>query len=159
MIATATASPVLLNLTSSSRHLGGFINVDIVPPADLIANLNEPWPWEDSSIDGIVFHDGPEHLFDPIHTMNELWRVLKPGSQVEIVVPTTDGRGWAQDPTHKAFPPFNRNSFFYYTAGDPHREDFGEAYGVKARFKVIKERELMLLNGVSKLTIILEAVK
>lgn len=118
-----------------------------------------PWPWEDSSIEEIRAHDIIEHLPNPRQTMHEIWRVLQPGGKAEIVVPTSDGRGAFQDPTHLAYPPFNRNSFFYYTDGDPHRKRFGEPYGIKARFRVISERTDRLPDEVVKLSILLEAVK
>jgi len=133
------------------------INVDICPPADLICDLRQQWPWRDSSVDEIFAFDIIEHLPDKTHTMNEAWRVLKPGGLIRIEVPTTDGRGAWQDPTHVSY--WNRNSFFYFTHGDPHRERFGEAYGVRARFRVASEREELLADKVTKLFIALQAVK
>lgn len=146
-----------LNLGSSDRHFTGFLNVDIAPPADIIADLTKDWPWEDNCCDDILALDIIEHLPNKIHTMNELFRVLKPKAVVKIVVPTTDGRGAWQDPQHCSY--WNRNSFFYYTAGDPHRERFGDAYGVQARFRVVSEETQKLVDDVVKLEINLEAVK
>jgi SAM-dependent methyltransferase len=145
-----------LNLGCSDRHLSGYVNVDRCPPCDHVVDLSKPWPWPDSSIDHIVAHDIIEHLPDKIHTMNELWRVLVPGGTAEIVVPTTDGRGAWQDPTHVSY--WNRNSFFYFTHGDAHRERFGAAYGVRARFQVVTESFERLADEVTKLTILLKAV-
>lgn len=145
-----------LNLGSSDAHVGGYVNVDICEPADAVVDLSQPWPWADSSVDGIRAHDIIEHLPDKIRTMNEAWRVLRPGGRIEVEVPTTDGPGAFQDPQHISF--WNRNSFFYYTAGDPHRERFGKAYGVQARFRVVYER-MEAPCGVPKLTIVMEAVK
>lgn len=116
-----------------------------------------PWPWEDNSVDAIRAHDVIEHLPSPLHTMNEIWRVLKPGARIEIVVPTTEGRGADQDPTHISR--WNRNSFLYYTAGIGERERFGSHYGSIARFKVIEEDEREFPGRVWKLKIVLEAVK
>ena len=146
-----------LNLGCSDRHLPGYVNVDRVQPAAVIADLSERWPWEDSSIDEIVAHDIIEHLPNKIFTMNEAWRVLKRGGLMHVIVPTTDGRGAWQDPTHTSF--WNRNSFFYYTHGDPHRERFGKAYGVEARFLVTGEHEQRSPDNITHLEIFLEAVK
>ena len=126
-----------INLGCCDKHLPGYTNVDRVPPADQIVNLAEVWPWADSSVSEIVAHDIIEHLPDKILTMNEMWRVLMPGGIARIMVPTTDGAGAWQDPTHVSF--WNRNSMFYFTAGDPHRERFGRHYGIDARFKVAYE--------------------
>lgn len=89
-----------INLGCCDRHLPGFINVDRCEPADQIADLTEVWPWEDSTVTEIVAHDIIEHLPDKIFTMNEAWRVLMEGGLMRIIVPTTDGRGAWQDPTH-----------------------------------------------------------
>lgn len=45
--------------------------------------------------------------------MNEAFRVLAPGGFLFMEVPSTDGRGAFQDPTHISF--FNENSIWYYT--------------------------------------------
>lgn len=146
-----------LNLGCSDAHRLGFLNVDICEPADLIADLREPWPWGDSSVEEIRAADIVEHLPSKVHTMNEAWRVLRPNGRLLIIVPTTDGRGAFQDPTHVSF--WTPNDFFYFTHGDPHRERFGRAYGVQARFRVISKRHEKLADEVWKLTIELEAVK
>ncbi len=145
-----------LNLGSSDGHVPGFVNVDIVPPADQIADLTEHWPWATGTVEYIRAHDIIEHLPDKIHTMNEAYRVLQVDGVFDIAVPTTDGRGAFQDPQHISF--WNRNSFFYYTAGIPERERFGDAYGVVARFEVISERTELLPNDVVKLYIQLKKV-
>lgn len=161
-----------LNLGCSDSHMPHpeWINVDRVPPADQIVDLDArmeqatqdmfvdiQWPWIDSSISRIRAWDIIEHLHDKIHTMNECWRVLEPDGLLDIAVPTTDGRGAWQDPTHVSY--WNRNSFFYFTHGDPHRERFGKAYGVTARFEVVSEATLSLIDQVVKLNILLRAVK
>ncbi|MCP4677907.1 MAG: methyltransferase domain-containing protein [Deltaproteobacteria bacterium] len=104
-----------VNLGCNQIILPGWINVDIhsFEGVDLVANLEQSWPWKDDSIHYIRAFDIVEHLADPIHTMNEAWRVLDNGGILEIWVPSTDGRGAFQDPTHKSF--WNCNSFLYYS--------------------------------------------
>jgi hypothetical protein len=148
---------VRLNLGCSTALLPGFVNVDIVPPADQIADLNDKWPWKDSIIEAIHAWDILEHLKSPIHTMNEAWRVLAKGGKFDIYVPTTDGRGAWQDPGHVSF--WNRNSFFYYEAGNPHLTRFAPANGVRCAFKVLLSEEKAVADRVMKLHIILESVK
>jgi len=147
-----------LNLGCSDEHLDGFVNVDVCEPADVIADLTVTWPWDDGTVSHIRAWDIIEHLPEPIFTMNEMWRVLEPGGTVEIVVPTTDGRGAWQDPQHVSF--WNRNSFFYYTDGKGERERFGKSYGITARFRVLNAKETNIRKyRMVKLTIDLEAVK
>jgi O-antigen biosynthesis protein len=81
--------------------------------AEIIADLNEPWPFADSSVGIIRSYDVFEHLKDNLFTMKELYRVLAPGGWAFIQVPSTDGRGAFSDPTHVSF--WNIASFAYYT--------------------------------------------
>lgn len=153
-----------LNLGCSDRFLPGYVNVDIVhidpvPPPTVYqqADLSDIWPWEDNSVEEIVADDIIEHLPDKIHTMNEIHRVLVPGGKAHIFVPTTDGRGAWQDPTHVSY--WNRNSFFYFTKGVAEYERFHKAYGIRGAFRVVSEEMAEYPGDVSKLRIILEAVK
>jgi SAM-dependent methyltransferase len=148
---------VKLNLGCSDALMPGYENVDIAPiPGAWQADLRAPWPWDDNSIEHIVARDIIEHLPDKIHTMNEMWRVLRPRGTVEIQVPTTDGTGAFQDPTHVSF--WNRRSFLYYEAGNSYRERFALSYGIRAAFRVHMEQVHQSLDG-PRLFIILEAVK
>ena len=90
----------------------GYQTVDLCD-ADVIADLDERWPFEDGSVGVFRAFDVFEHLKSPIHTMQELYRCLAPGGYAVIQVPSTDGRGAFQDPTHVSF--WNSNSFRYYT--------------------------------------------
>ena len=104
-----------LNLGCNENGLEDWTNVDIqaMPGVDVIANLEDKWPWDDGSVHYIRAYDIFEHLHDSIHTMNEAWRVLGHGGLLEIWVPSTDGRGAFQDPTNVPF--WNRNFLFYYS--------------------------------------------
>ncbi len=150
-------SSVKLNLGCCDALLPGFVNVDRVPaPGVEVVDLAKVWPWPDGSVEMVRAWDVIEHLPDKILTMNETWRVLRPGGRVEIAVPTTDGPGAFQDPTHVSF--WNRRSFLYYEAGNPYRERFAGHYGIRAKFKVVSEKITKSLDG-PRLTIVLEAVK
>lgn len=154
-----------LNLGCSDSLEPGYVNVDRVYPdrscaarEDFqIADLAQQWPWRDSIIEHIRAWDIIEHLPDKIHTMNEAWRVLARAGTFEIAVPTTDGPGAWQDPTHVSF--WNRNSFMYFEAGNPHLVRFGRAYGIKCAFRILREQMEDVFDGVKKLTIVLAAVK
>ena len=132
-----------LNLGCSDRLRPGYINVDSFRPTNaddsfLLMDLSKPWDKILSgSVEEIVADDIIEHLPDKILTMNEIHRVLAPGGLVHIFVPTTDGRGAWQDPTHVSY--WNRNSFFYFTKGVAEYERFHKSYGITACFTVVKE--------------------
>jgi SAM-dependent methyltransferase len=91
----------------------GYKTVDIRDSADIVCDMNLDWPIEDNSVGVLRAFHIVEHLRDPIHTMNEAYRVLAPGGFMFIDVPSTDGRGAFQDPTHCSW--WNENSFGYYT--------------------------------------------
>jgi len=150
-LATGQAGAKLkLNLGCFDRPVAGFLNFD--KEVDLTAR----WPWSDGEADLIRAWDVIEHLPDKIHTMNEIWRVLRKGGHADINVPTTDGSGAYQDPTHVSF--WNRRSFLYYEHGSPYRERFAERYGIRAKFRVVSEETRKTQDGPS-LHIVLEAVK
>ncbi len=90
----------------------GYASVDL-KDAEVDADLNGEWPFADSSVGVIRAFDILEHLKDPLHTMKEAYRVLAPGGYMFVQVPSTDGRGAFQDPTHVSY--WNENSFLYYT--------------------------------------------
>jgi SAM-dependent methyltransferase len=153
-----------LNLGANDRRFEGFISVDVCEPADQIADLTQPWPWPDSSVDEVLAFDVFEHLPDKRHTMNELWRVCKPGAIVRIQVPhATEGDGGHCDPTHCSY--WTTSDFEYYHPGIAERERFRNSpyYGVKADFKVLEMKKAKYGRNwgghVVEISAVLECVK
>lgn len=152
------------NLGANDRRVEGFDSVDVCEPADEIADLTKSWPWSESSIEEVLAFDVFEHLPDKRHTMNELWRVLKPGARARIQVPhATDGDGGHCDPTHCSY--WTTSDFEYYSPGIAERERFRNSpyYGVKADFRVIeisqKRYERSFGGYVVEISAVIEAVK
>jgi len=119
----------LIDLGGRLNSWGGFKTVDLFD-ADIIADLNNNWPFADKSVGVIRASHILEHLASPIHTMNEAYRILAPGGWLLVDVPSTDGRGAFQDPSHISF--WNSNSFWYYT--DREYSHFIPSY--KGRFQL-----------------------
>lgn len=90
----------------------GYLTVD-QEGADITCDLNDGIPLPDNSVGVLNASHVIEHLRDPIKTMREIHRVLAHGGWAMIEVPSTDGRGAWQDPTHVSF--WNEHSFWYYT--------------------------------------------
>ncbi len=90
----------------------GYTTID-QEDADIICNLEDGIPLKDNSVGVLNASHVIEHLKDPIKTMREIHRVLANGGWAFIEVPSTDGRGAWQDPTHVSY--WNENSFWYYT--------------------------------------------
>lgn len=150
-----------LNLGCSDRPTPGWVNVDIVPPCDQVADLSLTWPWEDSTVDAVLAEDIIEHIADKIHFMNELWRVMKPGAVVTIVTPEATGPGYWQDPTHKSG--WVLNSFQYFEYASFARTRFASACGIRAAFSIVeplsKKEYPDVVEPVVKITAVLKAVK
>ena len=149
-----------LNLCCSDAHLPGYLNVDRVQPADFICDLDQGWLWETSSVSEVRAWDAFEHLRYKIHTMNECHRVLAPGGRLDLVVPTTDGRGAWQDPGHVSF--WTPNDLWYYCEDHPCWQRFHTAYGITARFRLLESAHSIdgpAGNNIWKLHALLEAIK
>lgn len=91
----------------------GYTTVDLRETADYVADLNHGIPLPDNSVGVLNASHIIEHLYDKTKIMSEIHRVLAPGGWAFIEVPSTDGRGAFQDPTHVSY--WNENSFLYYT--------------------------------------------
>lgn len=158
-----------LNLGCSDRHIVGYVNVDLVPPCDQVADLAEKWPWADSSIESVAALDVIEHIGEcqhqdtccgqccpgqhfehpcgkrrhflgRIHFMNELHRVLVPAGRAVIETPNASkGSGYFQDPTHVS--PWCLNSFQYFQSGSLAHNRFAKAYGITAAFRLVDLKE------------------
>lgn len=77
-----------LNLGCGPDRRTGFVNVDILPGADVQHDLNIfPWPWEDESVNDILMFHVLEHLSDTYGVMREVKRILKPGGRFYGQVP------------------------------------------------------------------------
>lgn len=108
-----------VDLCSCNNKPQGFIGVDKrkLNEEDIEFDLDQPnWPFKDGSVGVFRLQDALEHMKDPINTMKEMYRCLADFGWAIIEVPSTDGRGAFQDPTHVSF--WNSNSFWYYTKAE-----------------------------------------
>ena len=71
---------------------------------DVVANLEEPWPFEDNSAEEVVLIHVLEHVgetTDKYKTFwQELYRVCAPGAKILIHVPDPRHNDFLDDPTH-----------------------------------------------------------
>lgn len=105
-----------IDLGCGTRPQAGFTGVDIRPftGVNIVADLRQPWPWPDASVDEAYSSHFLEHLTgeERILFFNELYRVLKPGSQARIVTPHWSNACAYGDPTHR-WPPVSEWTYFY----------------------------------------------
>ena len=106
---------VRLHLGCGNNPKLGWINHDLValPRVDVVHDLNDrPWPWADNEFDEVWAKDVLEHLPDTIQTMEELYRITKPGASTYIAVPYWNSWEAITDPTHvRQFNEFTFNFF------------------------------------------------
>lgn len=135
---------IKLDLGCGGSKAPGHVGLDQNPDsqADIICDLSKGIPLPDNHADAIRAWDFIEHIADKIFLMNEIFRVAKDKAEVDISVPSTDGRGAWQDPDHKSW--WNENSFYYYTA----------LFDIKKMFTT-----KIILGGVCHVRVILEAKK
>ncbi len=97
--------------TKTKLHLGcghiikeGWLNHDLVPlpGVDVVHDLRVfPWPFEDGQFEEVYADNVLEHLRDTVRTMEEIYRITKPGAKVFIGVPYWNSfEAWG-DPTHE----------------------------------------------------------
>ena len=147
----------------------GHINIDLVPEADIVWDLNKGLPkreianWPNKLditdagslsnisyingmidkkyfIEGIRCHQVLEHLTSIIPLLNDCYEVMKEGAVMEISTPLYGTTQAAQDPTHiRCYVP---ETFLYFRENSPFEKEQKE-YGITARFKV----ETEILDG------------
>jgi SAM-dependent methyltransferase len=79
-----------IQIGGGKHTLSGFLNIDIVPPADLVCDLREGIPVEDSCCKFLFTEHFFEHVDYPISSkkiISEFYRILKPGGQIVLGVP------------------------------------------------------------------------
>ncbi len=71
--------------------------VDVVHDIEVV-----PWPFKDATFNRIVMSHIMEHLkpWLVVDIMDEMWRVMKPGGILMMVMPYPTSHGFYQDPTH-----------------------------------------------------------
>jgi hypothetical protein len=108
--------PLRLDLGAGINRRPGFTSVDIIPfeGLDIVADLTEPWPWEDGSVEEIHMSHFLEHFTPPqrCHILNEAYRVLKDDRKATIICPNWSSSRAYGDPTHQ-WPPLG-GFFFNY---------------------------------------------
>lgn len=129
----------ILNLGCGRRPIEGAVNLDRTKHSDevdVVHDLNElPWPFEDESFDLVVARAVLEHLdHDLITSVNECWRLLRPGGELYVKLPHWQADNSYVDPTHRWF--FSLHSCDVF---DPTTE-FGRAYSfyTDLKWRIIK---------------------
>lgn len=81
-----------LNLGSGNKFFEGYLNVDLdanAPNVDVVADISQPLPFADESIDAIMASHSLEHIsyVQTKEVLTDWKRVLKKGGMMDIKVP------------------------------------------------------------------------
>lgn len=129
----------ILNIGAGNRIIAGAVNLDLTkhrPEIDVAHDLNAlPWPFEAESFDKIVARAVLEHLrITLVESVNECWRLLRPGGVLFMKLPYWNHENAYLDPTHYWRFALNTPTIF-----DP-ETDYGKRYGfyTTRKWKIVK---------------------
>lgn len=132
---------IRVDLGCGLNKLPGSIGVDHLPLAgvDVVADLESPLPFDDSSIDEVYALHVLEHVDAPLRLVAEIHRVLRPGGDLVAEVPHHSNPYAHSDPTHRT--QWGLYSFAYVVAIDdqPFRRKVPDSY-LGERFSVVEIR-------------------
>jgi hypothetical protein len=95
-----------LNIGCGFNKRQGYINVDSQSECepDVVANLEQPWPFEDNSVEEVYANHALEHMGETtagfLAIMKEMYRVCADGAKIYIQVPHYQHWTFHSDPTH-----------------------------------------------------------
>ena len=148
----------ILNLGAGTRCLKDAVNHDLHKHhegIDIAHDLNVlPWPWEDDSFDKIVSISVFEHLqINLLQSVDECWRILRPGGILFIKLPHWKHDNAYVDPTH--YWRFSPHTLKMFVPGTK----LGDRYGfyTTRKWKFIKPPELN--EGRSSFAATMEVIK
>ena len=130
----------ILDVGCGINKLPGAVGIDRNPAskADVLVDVDHlPYPFRDSSFDGLQAIHVIEHVSDVIRTVEEWNRLVRDGGEVLIVTPHYTDFSSFCDPTHK----WHLTSFSLRYFGEDHA---GFGYYSTARFQEISVRVRVL---------------
>lgn len=137
-----------LDVGCGQRKRAGFFGIDCcdLPGVDIVHDLKEfPWPVESNSVEEMVLDDVIEHLPDTVATLNEMWRIARPGCLVKITYPYCRSLGAYSDPTHVRF--FNEFMIDYFVRPGALRSRENKYAFYTDKYWLLHERKLITYPG------------
>lgn len=118
-VAQTTLTPIRLDLGCGKTKKDGFTGVDRrdYPGVDVVADLTERWPWDESSVEEAHMSHVLEHFtgVERVRVFNELYRVLIPGGKATIITPHWASNRAYGDFTHQ-WPPVAEFLYYYISS-------------------------------------------
>lgn len=133
----------ILNLGAGNDIIRGAVNHDRIKHRNEISSVWDlnvlPWPFGDGEFDIVNARAVLEHLnIDLIKSVNEVWRILKPGGILVLKLPHWNHNISYIDPTHRWFYSIETPTIF-----DPSTE-YGSRYNfyTDRKWKIVKGPKL-----------------
>ncbi len=131
-----------LDVGCGTDKIPGAVGIDLVagPEVDLVHDLDRvPWPLADNSFEVIRLRSVLEHLRNVVATIEEVYRIARPGATVIIGTPHFSSANAYTDPTHIHF--FSGRFMDYFVEGTEMARHYG--FYSTARFR-LEERRITL---------------
>jgi SAM-dependent methyltransferase len=129
-----------LNIGCGTDIKKGYVNLDLIKfkGVDVVWDIDQfPYPFSSETFSEIVMMHVLEHVTDVVKTVDELWRISKPGAIVRLEVPYFTGLNAVKDPTHKHF--FAAATFDFFERGKLGKGNYFDESS-KTNFKILKRR-------------------
>lgn len=166
----------ILDVGCGKAKFPGAVGLDIRSNSrvDIVTDLDRlPWPLKDSAFDLVLIRHCLEHLKDVVATIEELYRITRPGGRIVVETPHFSWCEAYVHPRHIHF--FAGGSLDYYRPGNEHYQaqlrivrrriyfnDFFKWIGFEAlanRFSHLYERHFAFIFPAGSIVWELEAVK
>lgn len=135
-----------LNLGCGKDILKDHVNIDFVksPGVDIVFDLNKKrWPFKDNEFDEIFCSHILEHIDTILDSLNEIYRISKPGAIIKIKAPYYCSSLALGDLTHK-----NRFCYRTFEAWSIDKKGEWTDYGLNVKFRILK-RKIYFLETIS----------
>lgn len=122
--------PNMVNVDEAYDEAKGILGIDLDDYAWNIVTAFKNNGIYEGSVDAFIGIHFLEHITNPLHLMNALYTLIKPGGYVEFHVPYGSSDDADTDPTHVRR--YFLDSWMYFTASTYKRSD----YGLRANWQV-----------------------
>ncbi len=140
---------IRLDFSGRARQAARAIRVDRVPGRNIafVADAGPHLPFRDSSVDELFVGRAVAHRSDIAETLDEMWRVAKPGALIHLTLPhASSALAVSRDPHPR--PLLTLNTFNYYDAGTADAETAaGARNGAGERTAFTIERARLRVAG------------
>lgn len=131
----------VLHVGAGREGFGTTLDISPAVSPSILADLAKPLPIEDNAYAAVYAFSILEHITNLVALVDELYRVIRPGGFLAVLVPHFSSLSAHVDPTHVRG--FSVKTFDYFVQGSELQREFG--WYSEARFT--KRAELMTFQS------------